>query len=415
MTGTLSPPRRVLILAERLRPVIGGAETVVYETARALVRRGYEVSVVYGAPESFGPAPVAEGWVEGVFTYRTKDSLQRNLSCLWNVRRLCTAVALARRIELVHVHHPLPAAGLLLSGLRHLPWVYTFHGPTYKEFLVDQGSRRFSGRPFRGALQPGFLRLYAGWLRRLQRTTLRRSRRTLVLSEYMRAEAQAVAGRLPAERFRVVSGGVDIERFSPAQERGRVRRELGWPEATPVLLTVRRLVPRMGLDRLVAAMPRILEHSPQTLLVVGGEGHLAEELEQLAANLGVAASVRFPGRVPADQLPRYFQAADLFVLPTTSLEGFGLVLAESLACGTPALGTAVGGIPEALAPVGPEFLIPDASPEAIASRVIDFLAKRFGDEDLRRRCRQVAVERYTWSRVAEELEAVYDAALGGRA
>lgn len=143
-------------------------------------------------------------------------------------------------------------------------------------------------------------------------------------------------------------------------------------------------------------------------LIIGGEGPLKSELQGLAERLGLGSSVRFEGYIPDDRLPIYYQAADFFLLPTRALEGFGLVAVESLACGTPVLGTPVGAIPELLGELQADLLFRGVEPEAIARGIVTHMQRAQADprgyEGLRRRCREFAATRFGWDRVVERLE-----------
>ena len=125
--------------------------------------------------------------------------------------------------------------------------------------------------------------------------------------------------------------------------------------------------------------------------------------------LGLDKHVTFLGFVTEAELPRYYQAADVFVLPTRELEGFGLVTAEALACGTPVLGTRVGATPELLEPLDARLVFQDASAEAMAADLAALLARLAGDAaaagDLRAACRRHAEARFGWDHVVDDLEA----------
>ena len=148
----------------------------------------------------------------------------------------------------------------------------------------------------------------------------------------------------------------------------------------------------MGIDRLLRALP--LLGRDDVTLVVAGTGSLAGELPRLAAELGVAERVLFLGRVADDaRLADWYRAADLFVLPTSAYEGFGMATAEALASGTPVVGTAVGATPELLAPLDPRLVAASADPTALANAIGEALGfattANFGA-----RCRDYAERRF---------------------
>jgi glycosyltransferase involved in cell wall biosynthesis len=225
----------------------------------------------------------------------------------------------------------------------------------------------------------------------LERQAVAAADRVLVLSDFSRSlvlEDHPLNGK----RISTVPGLVDTERFTPGDGKAAARRRLGLEVEGPLLLTVRRLEPRMGIDRLLRALP--LLGRDDVTLVVAGTGSLAGDLPGLAAELGLAERVLFVGPVSDDsRLADWYRAADLFVLPTTAYEGFGMATVEALASGTPVVGTAIGATPELLAPLDPRLVAPTADPDALAAVIgeaLDFATT----EEFASRCRAHADERY---------------------
>jgi glycosyltransferase involved in cell wall biosynthesis len=181
-----------------------------------------------------------------------------------------------------------------------------------------------------------------------------------------------------------------------------VREKLKLPGNALLLLTVRDLEQRMGIDTLLEALTRLPKDRPFYCLI-GGTGPLRGFLEKLCERLGLAQRVRFLGYVQEDQLPLYYQAADVFVLPTRAHEGFGLVTVEALACGTPVVGTPAGATPEILTPLNPRLLAPSCEASSLAS-TLEAALPLVGDEDFRRRCRSYAETNYSWDLHTELLE-----------
>jgi glycosyltransferase involved in cell wall biosynthesis len=230
-----------------------------------------------------------------------------------------------------------------------------------------------------------------------ERATVARADQILVLSEYSR---RLLVGDHPhaAAKVRRVSGGVDTAAFSPADQR-EARERLGIPANRRLLLTVRRLELRMGIEELLRALSRL---SPTIHLAVIGEGVLAPTLRQVAEELGVADRVHFAGLVPEPELVDWYRAADLFVLPTAAYEGFGLVTAEALASGTPVIGTPIGATPELLMPLDPRLVASAADEDGLANAIADALG--FANPELRARCRRYACARFSWEGVVAAWE-----------
>ena len=127
--------------------------------------------------------------------------------------------------------------------------------------------------------------------------------------------------------------------FNQTYHAQEARQQLGWPDNRRILFTSRRLVHRMGIDKLLQAVAIIKPKIPDVWLAIAGRGHMQASLQQQARELGLENNVKFLGFLPDEQLPIAYQAAELTVMPSQSFEGFGLAIVESLACGTPVLCT----------------------------------------------------------------------------
>ncbi len=394
---------RILIVSD-VSPiaVLGGAERVVWEQASRLAAAGHRVRVVSRAPENIGPGPVVHRGVpvrHFVVDRRTLRSFIR--TSILEARRAVAEEVDAHGADVLHLHQPLAAFGALTSPAgRRLPSLYTFHSPAPLEYLTRRGT---TGR-HRGGLV-GHASAALLWL--VERASLARASRIHVLSDFSAGLVRKLYW-ISSRRVVKIPAGVDLDRFRPPRDRMALRRDLALPAGRPLLFTLRNLEPRMGLDNLIRAMDRLRRRVPDVLLLIGGAGSQRSELEARAASLRLQEHVRFLGFVPDVDLPRYYGAADAFVLPTRALEGFGLVTVEALACGTPVLGTPVGATPEILVPLDPSLVFRDASAEAMAQGLERFLESLARDPAsagrLRDASRRHVETRYGWERSIGDLE-----------
>jgi glycosyltransferase involved in cell wall biosynthesis len=310
-------------------------------------------------------------------------------------RLLAARQAVARAVreeapDVVAAHFALFAAPALdLLGRR--PFVMHFHGP-----WADEAAAEGAGA-FGCALR-----------RRLERSVYHRATRVITLSRAFAGLAHANYG-IPESRIRVVPGSVDLARFAPSMSREAARAALGWPGGRPVILAVRRLVRRMGLDRLIAAMPRVRDAVPNAVLMIAGRGAEETALKTLAQTCGVADQMRFLGFLPEAGLPLAYRAADINVVPSRALEGFGLTAAEALAAGTPSLVAPTGGLPEVVAPLSQDLVFRSIMPADIAGGLIAALRGGAPGEDA---CLRYARERFSASRVIWETARIYREAAG---
>ena len=212
----------------------------------------------------------------------------------------------------------------------------------------------------------------------------------MVLSNYMKNKLVSIHRVLP-NLIIVNPGGVDLDRFKPPQNRLQLKKELGLPRDKVHLLTVRNLEPRMGLENLLKCMYLLKKNGIPVHLTLAGAGVQRRKLEKLANDFALADKITMTGFIPQELLPKYYGASDFFILPTRRLEGFGLVTPESMACGTPVLGTPVGGTREILSDFGQSFLFRDSTAEAIAEGIQTVIDEYFSQKkkygELRRRCR----------------------------
>lgn len=184
--------------------------------------------------------------------------------------------------------------------------------------------------------------LRAAWRRAIEQSDL-----VLCVSRYTRKIVLDQIA-IPPERVMVLSNTV-ADVFTPGGDTAfRIRQ--GW-ENKRILLTVGRLDSReryKGQDRVIAILPELVAHGHDVVYLIVGDGDDRSRLEQIARETGVEDRVHFLGALETNHLVEVYRAADLFVMPSTG-EGFGISFLEAMACGTPALGLASGGTPDALA------------------------------------------------------------------
>lgn len=173
-----------------------------------------------------------------------------------------------------------------------------------------------------------------------------------------------------SEKITVVYDGVDVNVFHPGL-RDESRKRIGLTQNVPLVLFVGNLLPVKGLDYLLAACVRLAQDGLAFQCALIGQGPLRSSLEHEVARLGLGDKVRFVGTVPNEQLPDWYRAANVFVLPSRS-EGVPNVLLEAAACGTPFVASRVGGIPE-IAHLATSELVPCGDVRRLAEALKKFI------------------------------------------
>jgi glycogen synthase len=359
----------------------GGLDRMYYSLVRALPGAGVAVrGMVAGSPRV---AQDTGGAIRGFGPAAQALPLR-----LMAARRTLTKAIRAERPDVVSSHFALYTwPGLDVT--RDIAQVSHFQGPWADESGVE------------GAASMGQRAKH--WL---ERTVYARSTRFIVLSE---AFGQILTSRygVSPERVRVVPGCVDVARFDIDVSSARARQRLQLPQDRPIVLAVRRLVRRMGLEDLIEAMALAkARHGFDAMLLIAGKGRLAAELQARITAKGLENDVKLLGFVPDDQLPELYRAATISVVPTAALEGFGLITVESLAAGTPVLVTPVGGLPEAVQGLSRDLVLPSTGAQALADGIVSALNGQLRMPDARA-CRDFARAHFDHAVIARRVAEVY--------
>lgn len=239
----------------------------------------------------------------------------------------------------------------LLPLLGNKPLIIQFHGPFAFEGEVENDSRLKKVVKY-------FIER-AVYSRGSKFITLSRAFRDILIEKY----------KVKPEKIEIIPGGVDCSKFSLDVSRAEARERFSLPQDRPIIFCIRRTVKRMGLENLIDAMQKVVKEHPDAMLLVAGKGALLEELKERIREYRLERNARMLGFVPDEDLPVLYRAANFSIVPTVKLEGFGLIVLESLACGTPALVTPVGGLPETVENFRPELILQSSSVDDIADGI----------------------------------------------
>lgn len=349
--------------------VPGGSERVAWDIAMAARDQGWNVAMLCVKP-SLGELPGGPALQEGITVVRyEKPELAK-----WHPMRMrhqieAAAAAFGQwlqetRWDVVHIHSPFTGTGVLRAAGSTVRSVYTAHSPIVRENRINWAAQGW----------PGKAKLVLGLpvLTSLERKLLTRSAAIHTLSEFTRSEINHFHGM--GDRVTVIPHWCR-DGFRRSCTRPEARRLLGWQADQPIFFTLRRHEERNGIDIAIRAIAP-LASTHEWSFYVGGNGSLRPKFESLALELGLGDRVRFTGRLTDEELLLAYQAADVFLLPTNSLECFGLIILEALACGCPVIATDAGAIPEIMKAILPDFIVPAGDPLALREKIRDFLENK---------------------------------------
>ncbi|MBI2724246.1 MAG: glycosyltransferase [Chloroflexi bacterium] len=395
--------RRIAVICAHTSPLAtpggresGGMNVYVRELSLELGARGFEVDVFTRrssdqapAVQPFGPHARVISIDAGPADVIEKDAIPAHLPAFQSA-----VMAFAARegtlYDMVHSHYWMSGVvGKDLARRWRVPHITMFH-------TLGEVKNRASGTE-----REPQCRIDA------ERAIAAAADRIIVATQHEKQLLATLYGARP-DAIAVVPCGVDLDLFSPMPKE-LARRRLGLRDGERIILFVGRVEPLKGIDILINAAAQLHEDENFAVLIVGGDARAEtqiRDLRELAARLGVDHHISFVGAVEHDELPLYYNAADVCVVPS-HYESFGLVAVEAMACGTPVVASRVGGLTSTIMDGETGYLIPWRCPEPFAERLEllldnDELRASFGRAGLE------AVERFRWANVAEAMVDLYE-------
>lgn len=398
--ATVVTSRHILMLTWEYPPaIVGGLGRHVGALAKHLVALGHRVTVVTRANREAN-APPATTTRDGVRVVRVADDPSQvpfddlvPWVLAFNHRLLHSAGSLLRseHFDVVHAHDWLVAhAAVTVADVWDLPLVATIH--------ATEHGRHQGHLP--GATQRT--------IDRIERWLAQRADTVITCSQYMRRQVEELFD--VGDKIVVVANGVAVEDFDVSpQAAAAYRRALTGPR-TKMVLFAGRLEYEKGVQTLLDALASVRSRVGPTVCYVAGIGSYSATLRARVADLGLQRHVRFTGFLADEDLRSHYAAADVAVTPSI-YEPFGLVAVEAMACGTPVVVSATGGLSE-IAAEGAGLLVPPNDPVALADRLVAVLTDQQLAQRLVAEGRRRIAERYDWSLVARRTAQVLDTTIG---
>jgi glycosyltransferase involved in cell wall biosynthesis len=378
--------------------------TYVHDINRHLVRRGHAVTVVTPGDPSLPRSDTFDGVKIVRFPLELPPDLtygrvaQSRVSWLGKFARVVVmahymeaqhrailAEARENGGDVIHAHWAIPTgpAAVMAARKLHLPSVITMHGGDV--YVNPEQGYDF---PTRWYVRPAL------------RWTLRHAGALTAITEDCRQHALRAGA--PPEHIRLVFNGTDLRRFSPADNGNR-----GDPRFGPhMIFACRQLFPRKGIRFLLEAGAELKSQFPDLKIVLAGDGFERPELARLAVELGIASDVTFLGWVPNVDLPQYYRAAAVSVIPSLE-EGFGIPAAEAMGCEVAVVASDAGGLPEVVEDGVTGIVVPRGDAKALAQAIGSLLSDPQRRRVMGQAGRERALRLFDWDRSAQQFEEIY--------
>ncbi len=386
---------KILVIAGWTYPdAEGGSFRAVYESSKGLASRGHDVTV--WTQQINSALPIYES-LDGIHIERYKNCEGNSFKFFFfSISRIFFKSLLHRKsFDVVYLHHLVSAFGFSLSQIfgKKKPMLYHCYMLRFLEF-EDEEFFSFSKKTWKTKIRSWILKWMEGMI-------FRQATQVVVYSQYVHELIQKYYPQWGNKVF-LSRPGVDLIRFSP-RDVGSLKKSHGVQQEI-LILTARRLEPRMGIENLIEAFGNVVLEFPSTHLIIVGRGSLEAKFREQIRKLNLIEKISLSGWISDQALVDLYRKVDLFVLPTRALEGFGFVALESLSCGTPVLGTPVGAIPEILQEFDKELIFENETSDAIEKKLKEWLQKTDELKNIREKCRSYVEKNFRWENHIQDLE-----------
>jgi glycosyltransferase involved in cell wall biosynthesis len=395
--------RKVCFVSPEYWPLTGGTGSYVYYLSNELIKNGHKILVVTGSDQTLDikvneqlnvsflkipKTPVVKSFVLAASSYRKLGRAREKFN-----------------VDITHANLPLtpnfavpPNFGKALVCTVHSTWkgeAQAIRGEIYGRLNANEK----------------FMVSFNWFLRIFEKKMLEKAKKIIAVSHFTKRELLEYY-KVPEEKIRVIHNGVDVNKFKPAQDKNKIKQELGLSPDDLTILSVGRLYARKGLFTLIESVPAVIRRFKNAKFLISGKGQ-SDEMRKLIAyaeKIGVKDNIIFTGYYPDKKLPRLYQAADVFAF-STFYEHHPFAVLEALSTGLPVVTTSVGGIPETIESGKNGFLVEPFNPKQFADRILYSLGHPAEASEMGLLARKTILEQFDWRIVVKDVLRVYDEVL----
>lgn len=394
---------KVCFISPEYWPLTGGTGSYVYYLSNELLKNNYKIHVVTGSNQTCDVKVNSQ--LDVSFLKIPKMPVIKSFMLAGNSYLKLNSVRNSANVDIMHPQLPLtpsfavpPHFGKALVCTVHSTW--------------KGESEAIRGEPYsRLNANEKFLVSFNWFLRFFEEGILNRARKIIAVSHFTKWELTKYY-KIPEGKIQVIHNGVDIRKFKPANNKPRIKSELGFKPDDILIVSVGRLYARKGLFTLIESMPTITKRFPKAKFVISGKGQ-SDEMNKLLAHadkLGVKNKIVFTGYYPDKKLPKLYQIADVFAF-STFYEHHPFAVLEALSTGLPVVTTTVGGIPETIDNGRNGFLVEPFNERQFADRILYLLEHPQEASNMGSLARKTVEDRFDWRIVVKDAIKVYEQAL----
>jgi glycosyltransferase involved in cell wall biosynthesis len=391
---------KICIITGTFRPGASGPSTYLYNLCNTLIGKGHKVGIItYGKPreesESLKNEEEKDKYPFPIKRISRSYPLPLRLFIFfYNI------ILIGRHYDLLYVNdYGLPAVfanfflrkPMVMKIVGDFAWEYSIrHGLVEPNQDVDEFQEKNFG--------------FKVWFfKKLQRFYVKKAKKIITPSRYLE---NIISGwGIPKEKIEVIYNAVDVQRYALKYSKEEARKHLNLDPKAKIILTVARLAPWKGADKVIRLLPEILKEIPQVKYSVIGEGDRSN-LDKLVKSYGIKDRVIFTGRIAYPEIPYWFKSADVLVL-YSGYEGFSHVILEAMAVGLPIIASKKGGNPEAIDDGINGLLIPISKEEELKKAIIKVLTNQEFAQKLVREGKE-KIKKFNWDNLIAETLKVFE-------
>lgn len=372
---------KILQVANRFFPYIGGTENYVYNLSKELVKLGHKVTVICA-----NEPKLKSETIEGINVIRVNYLFKIANT---NITPFLALDILRQDFDIMHNYLPHPWSvdwASLIGRIKKKPMILT-----YNNDIPEKGKYK--------VLTWIYNRIFLKFILKVSKVII------ITQSNYINFSKFLIKFK---SKIKIIPCGVDIEKIHSLnlQKKDNIKRIF----FLSVLDEYHRY---KGLDYLLKSFVNVLKEINDVVLVIGGEGALRKEYEKMAEDFGISKYVNFVGRIPRTEINRYFNECDVFVLPSISSEqeGFGIVALEAMACGKPVIATNIVGTSSQIERHQAGIVITPRNEEELRRALVKILENEKLMLEMGSAGLKLVEQNYSWQKVAKQILNIYNSLL----
>jgi len=394
---------KVCFISPEYWPLTGGTGSYIYYLSNELQKNNYPIYILTGANQTkdlrINPT------LDVSFLKIPKTPIVKSFILAAQSSQKLQTIQKTAQIDLIHPQLPLTPSFAV--------------PPNFDKTLVCTVHSTWKGEAQAIACEP-YMRLNANekflilanhFLRFFEERMLHRVKKIIAVSHFTKWELTTYYN-IPPHKIQVIHNGIDTKKFQPPTNKLKIKKELGLNPTDIAIVSVGRLYARKGLFNLIETIPTVIKSFPNAKFIISGKGQSSEmtKLHIHAERLGVKKNIIFTGYTPDKELPKLYQAADIFAF-STFYEHHPFAILEALSTGLPVVTTTVGGIPETIQSGKNGLLVPPFNSKHFSKALLYLLEHPAEAAEMGAKARQTVVEQLDWGIVVKEAMKIYDKAL----